>query len=158
MNLLLRALSLIALLFVGGTYAAPLPVFQFKTDGASLSLESLRGKVVYLDYWASWCGPCRESFPWMNELQNRYGNQGLVVVAVNVDQNIADAKKFLSQHPARFKIAYDSTGESAKQLDLKGMPSTFLVNRRGEIVATHVGFRTADKHELESKVRALLGQ
>ena len=138
--------------------AAPVPDFTFATDKGSLRLDSLRGKVVYLDYWASWCVPCRQSFPWMNELQLRYGHKGLVIVAVNVDRDAAEAQRFLMQYPAGFLVAYDPEGKTAKALALKGMPSSFLIDRQGEIVGTHIGFREAAKDEIETEIRALLAR
>lgn len=136
--------------------AATFPDFIYTTDNGALKLASLRGKVIYVDYWASWCGPCRQSFPWMNEMQARYRDRGLVVLAVNVDRELAEAKRFLANYPANFLIAYDSKGDTANTLALQGMPNSFLVDRRGEIIATHVGFREADKAKNEAAIKAAL--
>lgn len=138
--------------------AASLPDITVTTDQGPLRLASLRGKVVYLDYWASWCAPCRQSFPWMNEMQARYGDKGLVVVAVSVDKDIAEARRFLASNPARFTVAFDPEGNSAKTLVLKGMPSSFLIDRQGEIVNTHVGFREAGKQKIEGELGVLLAR
>lgn len=132
------------------------PDITLATGQGPLRLASLHGKVVYLDYWASWCVPCRQSFPWMNEMQTRYGSQGLVVVAVNVDPEAAEARQFLANHPSRFTIAFDPEGRTARILALKGMPSSFLINRQGKIAGRHVGFREADKDRLENEIKALL--
>src|SRR5438552_16018809 len=87
------------------------PPFALPTAaGDTVSLERLRGKVVYVDFWASWCGPCRRSFPWMNEMQRRYGSHGLSIVAINVDKKRADASRFLTETPAEFTVVYDSPG------------------------------------------------
>lgn len=157
-----RLRVLLALIFAcalsGAVLAARIPDFTFTTDKGPLRLDSLRGKVIYLDYWASWCLPCRESFPWMNELQARYGDRGLVVIAVNVDKEASEARQFLVRHPATFTIAYDPDGSTARVLALKGMPSSFLINRQGEIVGTHVGFREASKRHIENEIRALLAR
>jgi cytochrome c biogenesis protein CcmG, thiol:disulfide interchange protein DsbE len=75
------------------------PEFELPTDNTTLKLAQYKGKVVYLDFWASWCGPCRQSFPWMNDIQQRFGGQGLHVIAVNLDTHPEDAKKFLAQTP-----------------------------------------------------------
>ena len=138
--------------------AASLPDITVTTDQGPLRLASLRGKVVYLDYWASWCAPCRQSFPWMNEMQSRYGDKGLVVVAVSVDKDTAEARRFLASNPARFTVAFDPEGNTAKALALKGMPSSFLIDRQGEIVSTHVGFREAGKQKIEGEIGALLAR
>ena len=125
-------------------------------DGRPVQLSALRGKVVYLDFWASWCGPCRQSFPWMNAMHDKYGSTGLAVVGVNVDQRRPDAEKFLAQVPAQFAVAYDPQGTSPKLYAVKGMPSSVLIDPQGRVLRTHVGFRAEDRAELESAIRAAL--
>lgn len=115
-----------------------------------------RGKVVYLDFWASWCAPCRQSFPWMNELKNKFDSDQFVVVSVNLDANKKLADKFLSQTPANFRIVYDPKGNLASELKLKGMPSSFLINVEGKIVSAHVGFTEKKKIRYEQEIRDLL--
>jgi cytochrome c biogenesis protein CcmG/thiol:disulfide interchange protein DsbE len=134
------------------------PDFSLPTDHSSLRLSDLRGKVVYLDFWASWCGPCRSTFPWMNDIQARYGDQGLVIVAVNVDKDKALASQFLAQLPAKFTIAYDPQGSVAGMYKIIGMPSSFLIDRDGKIQLVHPGFREKDKAELESQIRQLVSK
>ncbi|HEX9626194.1 MAG TPA: TlpA disulfide reductase family protein [Acidiferrobacterales bacterium] len=136
--------------------AGSAPELALTTRQGVLPLASLRGKVVYLDYWASWCGPCRSSFPWMNEMQSRYGDRGLVIVAVSVDKEPAAVDSFLRQYPARFTIAYDPAGAAAGAMQVKGMPSSYLIDREGNVHAVHVGFREQDKAELETRIRTLL--
>ena len=157
----IRALLVLALAAAcalpGVTASAPIPDFTFDTDRGALRLDSLRGKVVYLDYWASWCVPCRQSFPWMNEMHARYGDKGLVIVAVNVDRDAAEARRFLEKYPADFIVAYDPEGKTAKALALKGMPSSFVIDRQGQIFAAHVGFREAAKAGMAEEIRAVLG-
>lgn len=122
----------------------------------ALDLEAYRGKVVYLDFWASWCAPCRKSFPWMNTMQAMYGAQGLVIIGVNVDANAQDAQAFLAQTPADFPIVYDPNGKLAEAYGLMGMPSSFLIDRNGKVVANHVGFRDSSPAEYEQQLRALV--
>jgi cytochrome c biogenesis protein CcmG, thiol:disulfide interchange protein DsbE len=153
-RLLLAALSIIAV--VATASAARVPDFTFTTDRGPLKLQDLRGKVVYLDYWASWCGPCRQTFPFMNELHARYRDKDFVVVAVTLDKNVADARRFLAQYPANFIIAYDPDGTTARALGVKGMPTSFIINQSGEIVATHVGFNEAYKSKIEREIKSLL--
>ncbi|MGZ8259157.1 MAG: TlpA family protein disulfide reductase [Caldimonas sp.] len=119
-------------------------------------LAALKGKVVYVDFWASWCGPCRQSFPWMNDMQQKYGAQGLQVVAVNVDAKRADADRFLSEVPAQFALAFDAKGESARRFGVKGMPSAVLIGADGKVVKVHQGFREQDRAELEALLVATL--
>lgn len=133
------------------------PAFELQGEGGSvISLSKLKGKVVYLDFWASWCGPCRQSFPWMNEMQQKYGNQGLEVLAINLDGNLSDAQKFLQDNPAKFKIAYDTKAQTPKLLGVKGMPTSYLIDRQGRVVAVHVGFNPAKKADLEVELKRVL--
>ena len=161
--ILLRALFLVAPCLLAsppghaveqGSLAPPLALPDAK--GAPVALEQLRGKVVYVDFWASWCGPCKRSFPWMNELTTRYGRDGFVVVAVNVDRKRADAERFLAQVPAAFTVVYDEAGASPATWGVKGMPSSFVVGRDGRIAMVEQGFRDEQKATVEARVRALL--
>ncbi|MEK6249693.1 MAG: TlpA family protein disulfide reductase, partial [Planctomycetales bacterium] len=100
--------DIIRLASAGAFFAVLLVVIPATSKAAdTLNLSEYRGKVVVLDFWASWCVPCRRSFPWMNEMQQKYGDDGLVIVAVNLDNQSSDAQKFLQQYPAEFTISYD---------------------------------------------------
>lgn len=133
------------------------PNFVLPTGSGTVSLAALKGKVVYLDFWASWCPPCRKSFPWMSDLQQRYGKLGLAVVAVNVDKTRDLAAKFLSEVPAAFTVAYDPDGKAADSYHVPGMPSSFIIDRTGKIQAIHIGFRNEDIPGIEESLRTALG-
>ncbi len=136
---------------------APAPAFSLPTAaGKPFKLADARGKVVYLDFWASWCGPCRQSFPWLNAMQAKYGKQGFQVVGINLDKERAEADAFLAQTPAKFLIAFDVVGDSAKDYGIKGMPSSALIGADGKIVFMHSGFRDDQRVELEAKIVAAL--
>ena len=137
-------------------FAAPAPDFELPTKTGSVSLQSLRGQVVYVDFWASWCKPCRKSFPWMNALQGKYGDKGLQIVAVNVDSDPQQVTRFLEKYPADFVVAYDADGKVASQYQVKGMPSSYLIDKQGNIHAQHIGFREEDKASVESQIKRLL--
>jgi thiol-disulfide isomerase/thioredoxin len=122
----------------------------------SLNLDQYRGKVVLVDFWASWCAPCRQSFPWLNQLHAKYGEHGLVIVGVNVDRAREDASRFLRDTPANFPILYDPEGTLAARYDVPGMPSSYLFGPDGELIAQHIGFRMADRDSREAQLRALL--
>ena len=124
--------------------------------GEPVALDKLRGQVVYVDFWASWCGPCKRSFPWMNELAQRYGASGLTVVAVNVDKKREDADRFLAATPAQFTVVYDAAGATPAAWAVKGMPSSYLVDRSGRVVMVEQGFRDEQKAGVESRIRELL--
>lgn len=134
------------------------PEFQLQGMEAPAKLSDASGKVVYLDYWASWCGPCRQSFPWMNEMQAKYGGQGLQIVAVNLDAKAEDAQRFLASQPAMFTVLFDPKGLTPRQYGVKGMPSSFLIGRDGVVVARHMGFREVDRSALESQIETALKQ
>jgi cytochrome c biogenesis protein CcmG/thiol:disulfide interchange protein DsbE len=123
-----------------------------------LDLTSLRGHVVYLDFWASWCAPCRQSFPWMQAVKDAYEGQGLTVVAVNLDTDRADADKFLHQFQPTFAVRFDPKGELAELYKVKGMPSSVLIDRHGVTRFTHVGFRPVDGAVYEAQLRELLSE
>jgi len=151
-----------ALLVLAAWLAGPAPAAPAAGAAASPAatdapdLAALRGKVVYVDFWASWCVPCRESFPWMTALQKRYGTDGLVVVAVNLDQVRADADRFLQQYPAGFTVRFDPGGKLAQDFKVRGMPTSALLARDGHVLLTHEGFRTKDEAALEQAVRDAL--
>lgn len=136
----------------GGT--APAVALQ-ASDGETV-LAGGRWRLVYLDFWASWCGPCRQSFPWMNELHDRHQGAGLRVVGVNLDAKLADAQAFLKQQPARFALAYDAAGVSARAFGVKAMPSSYLLRPDRSVVLVHRGFRPEDRAELERRIVSAL--
>ncbi len=158
---LLFALAASVLALPTSVYAvetgAAAPPFSLPTaKGEPLALDKLRGKVVYVDFWASWCGPCRRSFPWMNEMQQKYGAKGFTVVAINVDKRRADAEKFLAQIPANFPVVYDEVGTTPAAYAVKGMPSSYLIDPSGKISYVERGFVDENKAPLEDRVKALL--
>lgn len=121
-------------------------------------LQQFAGKVVYVDFWASWCAPCAESFPWLNTLQQKFGER-LVVVGVNVDTQPKDAERFLKRHPAQFAILPDPQGEIAAHYEIPGMPSSLILDEKGKLLHLHSGFRGSDVADYEAAItRALSGK
>jgi cytochrome c biogenesis protein CcmG/thiol:disulfide interchange protein DsbE len=121
-----------------------------------LDLAAYKGQVVYVDFWASWCAPCRESFPWMNRMQAQFGPDGLVIIAVNVDHERVDAERFLREHPAQFRIVFDPDGKLPEEFGVRGMPTSFLIGRDGRVQSRHAGFRLTDRDPLTQQIRVLL--
>ena len=159
-NRLIR-LAYMATLLLGmnAAWAGPKLDVEVKDgDGNVYSLSELKGQVVYLDFWASWCGPCRKSFPWMDQMHSKYVDQGLKVIAVNLDFDTALATQFLQQTPANFTIAYDVDHKVANEFSILGMPSSYLFNREGELVNTHVGFFSENLLEYEAELVRLLNE
>lgn len=134
----------------------PAPALELQGATAPVGLSKLKGKLVYVDFWASWCGPCKQSFPWMNEMQAKYGARGLQILAVNVDAKRADADGFLAGTPASFQVAFDPTGDAPKRFEVKGMPSSVLVGPDGKVIKVHNGFRADERKQLEDAIVAAL--
>jgi len=158
MKALLRVMMLsFSLLLSNAIFAAgSAPNFDLDGVDGKVKLSDYQGKVVYLDFWASWCGPCRKSFPWMNEMQSRFEKKGFRVIAVNLDIKRADADKFLAQLKPNFDIAFDPQGAVAGLYELQGMPSAYLIDRGGNLHSVHQGFRNRDISVLEGEIKALL--
>jgi len=128
-------------------------------DGArAIDLGEFKGKVLYLDFWASWCGPCAKSFPFMNQLHHELGDKDLVLIGINLDENPEDAKAFLAQYPAGFTMAVDPGEQCARLFDVKAMPSSYLIGRDGVIRHVHLGFRADEGKELRELVNKLLAE
>jgi len=122
------------------------------TPPQSFELSQYKGKVVYLDFWASWCIPCRKSFPWMNQLRQKYSNDDLVIIAVNLDKKKSLATKFLTENPVTFDILYDPKGLLAKRFQIKGMPSSVIFDRNGKPIEAHTGFFVKKISEYEQVI------
>ncbi len=123
-----------------------------------LDLAQYENKVVYLDFWASWCGPCRKSFPWLNAMQEKYKDKGLVVIGINLDTDIETAKQFLKKTPASFTLFSDPEGTLAEKYKLIGMPSSFVLDGNGEVRHRHVGFKKSSTQEYEKSLASLLSE
>ncbi len=154
--LLVVALSTSICALAAGVGDAAPPFALTTASGETVSLATLRGRVVYVDFWASWCGPCRRSFPWMNEMQQKYGARGLTIVGINVDKKRADAERFLQQTPAAFTIVYDEPGVTPAAYVVKGMPSSYLIDAQGNVSTVEIGFFDEHKAGIEERIRALL--
>ncbi len=119
------------------------------------ALAAWSGKVVYLDFWASWCGPCADSFPWLNRMHAKYGSE-LTIVGVNVDTDAAAADAFLKRFPASFEILRDPAGVLPEHYQIEGMPSAVILDASGRVLHQHAGFRPAQVDEYEAAIRDAL--
>lgn len=134
-----------------------LPALASAVTSLPAPLAAYAGQVVYLDFWASWCGPCAQSFPWLNEMQAKYGDR-LKIVAVNVDTDPAAARQFLDRHSARFEIRYDPQGQLAELYRIKGMPDSLILDRTGAVLHQHEGFRSERAADYEAAIQQALGE
>lgn len=152
--------SLIVTLFISisSSYAQKAPGFTLAGDKGKVSLSQYRNKVVYVDFWASWCKPCRKSFGFMNDMQTRYGKKGLKIIAINLDDKRTDAASFLKKHPAKFTIAYDPKGTTPGKYKLKVMPTSYLIDRKGNLINIHQGFKEDQTGKLEKLITQALNK
>ncbi len=132
------------------------PALELEGPAGPVSLAALQGRVVYLDFWASWCPPCRQSFPWMDAQLARHGAAGLVVLAVNLDRQRAAAEQFLRAVPSRATIAFDPAGDTPRRFGARAMPSSFVIGRDGRVRLQHDGFREEDRAPLEAAIAQAL--
>lgn len=162
------ALSLGVLLsFFGALYTAmahadlpkPAPNFTLQTiEGDSVTLADLKGKVVMINFWASWCGPCRAEMPLLNEIYDDYKRAGFELLGVNLDNQPAQAKRFLNDTPVVFPILMDTKGEVATLYKNKAMPSSYFIDREGQLVYLHQGYRPGEEDDYRKVIRKLLAQ
>lgn len=161
-NPLVTLFALLTLFVSFGAISEPTPLpeaqlIEFKS-GQKLSTKDFQGKVLYLDFWASWCIPCKKSFPFMNQLLTRYDSDKFQVVAVNMDAFREDADEFLKNIPANFPVYENPKETLALKLNLPGLPVAYIVNAKGEIVAKHTGFNDEKKAKKIKQLDYLLGQ
>jgi len=142
----------VALLMSQPLFAEKAKDFTLPTDKGEIQLSKLEGSVVYVDFWASWCTPCRKSFPWMNKMHAKYQDQGLEIIGITLDENEAAAHKFLKKLPALFTVAYDTRGTIADLYKVQVMPTSYLIDREGNLVLTHKGFKAKHEAELEAEL------
>ncbi len=151
-NTLTAFFALLLIAFSAPSFAQKAPDFSLDGDNGKVKLSDYKNKVVYVDFWASWCKPCQKSFSFMNDMETRYGKKGFKIIAINLDSDKAAAKSFLKKHPAKFTIAYDPEGKTPNMYKLKVMPTSYLIDRRGNLVNVHKGFKKNQTADLERMI------
>ena len=141
-----------------GAAAPAMSVLPLGGAAAAIELPALRGKVVYVDFWASWCVPCRLSMPLLDALHRKHGARGFTVIGVNKDAALADAQRFLKRVPVGFLLAQDEKDALAKAFDVKAMPSGYLIDRKGVVRRVHRGFTSETAAALEREIEQLLAE
>lgn len=164
MNRLFASILLVPLLLYSTILAAEdskvgsfAPAFELQRDATStFSLSSLRGKVVYLDFWASWCPPCMVSLPWMNDLHKKFPADHFQIVAINVDEQDKEAERVIKKLKPEFMILRDPKGAIPSLYRIATMPTSFIIRKDGTIAKIHSGFRSSDKEEIEKEIAQLI--
>ncbi len=151
-------ISLMSLSYVhAASVSGPAPNFTLKSlAGSNFKLSETRGKVVLLNFWASWCGPCRKEMPLLNNLHNKYKSLGFTVLGVNVEQKTSKARDFINSRPVDFPILLDSSNKVSKLYKVVAMPSTVLIDRDGKMRYLHQGYKPGDEKAYRKMVKKLI--
>ena len=163
-RILLTALTMTLVPMLGATTTggplstgAAAPAFQLESlAGKPVNLADYRGKVVLLNFWASWCGPCRKEMPILEQLFKQYQAKGVTLVGVNVEPNSDDARKWLKSTPVSFPILFDRDSAVSKLYEVQGMPNTVILDRKGRVRYIHRGYKSGEENEYLDQIRALV--
>ena len=141
----------------GAGAPAQAPEFRLASrSGGEISLSQLRGQVVMINFWASWCGPCRQEFPVLDAMYRKYRPMGFTLLAINVESDPADAERFLAATPVTFPVAFDAGNAVSSSYGVSAMPTTLIIDRKGQVRWLHRAYKPGDENEYLDRVRALL--
>ncbi len=162
MKFILRITALTSFLFLAvsahaGAISGKAPDFTLKSSsGKNLRLSDFRGQVVMINFWASWCGPCRQEMPILDQLYKRYGKLGFTLLGVNVEQDSSKANAYLKDVPVSFPILYDTSNGTSKLYDVNAMPTTILVDRNGNKRFIHHGYKPGYEKDYKKQIKQLI--
>src|SRR5580693_2934342 len=147
----------IALPALAGSAAGPAPPFSLASrSGGDVSLAQYKGQVVMLNFWASWCGPCRQEMPLLESIYKKYNRMGFTLIGVNVEPDSNAANQWLKQTPVSFPVLYDKDSKVSRMYDVSGMPSTVIIDRKGNLRFLHHGYKPGDESEYLNSIRTLI--
>jgi thiol-disulfide isomerase/thioredoxin len=153
----LRALLLTALLAAPALAVTPAPPFKLDSmAGKPVSLDQYKGQVIMINFWASWCGPCRTEMPLLEKLHAKYKPMGFTMIGVNVEPDSSLAAQWLKATPVTFPILFDTKSEVSKLYSVAGMPSTVIIDRKGNLRWLHRGYKAGDENQYLDQIRALV--
>lgn len=158
----ISALILMSLLLMSSSAMAIQPgdtlpnISLHSNSGGDISLSSLKGKVLYVDVWASWCASCAQSIPWMGEIQSKFDSNHFKVITINVDEHSEKADMFLKKKNVSLTVAYDPKGTFPESIEMKAMPTSFLLDKDGKVILVHEGFSLKDAPKLEAEIEKAL--
>jgi thiol-disulfide isomerase/thioredoxin len=151
------ALLLVSLPAFALTKSAPAPQFSLAARGGkTVSLAQFKGQVVMINFWATWCGPCRQEMPLLESIHKKYGKMGFTMIGVNVEPDPKAAEGWLKATPVSFPILFDTKSEVSKMYDVAGMPSTVIVDRKGNVRVIHHGYKPGDENTYQDSIRKLV--
>jgi peroxiredoxin len=151
------ATVLLSLPLLAAAPGAPAPPFSLSARGGSdVSLAQYKGQVVMLNFWASWCGPCRQEMPLLESIYKKYNKLGFTMLGVNVEPDSNAANEWLKQTPVSFPILYDKESKVSKAYDVATMPSTVIIDRTGKVRMLHRGYKPGDENDYMDSIRELV--
>jgi peroxiredoxin len=135
----------------------PAPDFSLPARGGStIDLSQFKGQVVMINFWASWCGPCRQEMPLLESMYKKYKPLGFTLLGVNVEPEQKDAEGFLKQTPVTFPVLFDAKSKVSSLYNVQGMPTTVFINRKGEVVLVHQSYKPGDENLYMDQIRKLI--
>jgi len=137
---------------------APPSIDMPDLSGRTVDLRQLEGRVVLIDFWASWCGPCKQELPVLEELHRKYAEQGLVIVGINIDSSSKKMTRFLEGAPVSFRVVHDRKRAVASKYEPEAMPTSYFIARDGKVRYVHEGFEDKDATEIEARIKILLAE
>jgi peroxiredoxin len=141
----------------GSGSSGPAPAFTLASRaGQPVSLAQYKGQVVMINFWASWCGPCRQEMPLLESIYKKYNKMGFTMLGVNVEPDSNAANEWLKATPVSFPILYDRDSKVSKLYDVAGMPSTVIIDRSGKLRVLHRGYKPGDENEYLDSIRSLI--
>lgn len=150
-------LSSLAFMTQANALSGTAPDFRLKSNqGKNIRLQDLRGQVVMLNFWASWCGPCRQEMPLMEEIYKKYEKLGFTILAVNVDEDSSDADAFLKSVPVTFPVLYDNDSNVSELFAIDALPTTVMIDRDGNKRFRHKGYKEGYEIDYEKQVKTLV--
>jgi len=136
---------------------APAPAFQLVSNtGKTLALADFKGQIVLLNFWASWCGPCRQEMPILEQLNRQYHGKGVTLLGVNVEPDSAAAVQWLKATPVTFPILFDTDSKVSKLYEVAGMPNTVIIDRKGLVRYIHRGYAAGAENDYLNQIRGLI--
>ncbi len=151
------AALIVALPAVAAAPSGPAPQFTLPSKaGSDVSLAQYKGQVVMINFWASWCGPCRQEMPLLEDIYKKYNKLGFTLIGVNVEPDSKAADDWLKQTPVSFPVLYDKDSKVSRLYNVSGMPTTVIIDRKGNLRYTHVSYKSGDESEYLNTVRAMI--